>query len=476
MEGIDTSSELNQVICRFLLLRLLLWKIGTKSVSVTQECPDAAASSTEQINVGNWESLPGDVQDTIVAALPFQQVLQFRSVSKAFQDILRRPTFLQPRLHRHATEGKFSPMIFFLDSATSAWQWLGFDLISNQWNRLPSLSFLATPDANLFKEFLFAGSGGLICVNVSKNPNVEQLIVCNPLTRAVRKLPPLNFSRQPVLMNMLLDKDTNNYKIIVAGSATTGSEELSRKTEVYDSATQEWKVVGDVPGPEYALNEFQTGAVSEGVLYCVGFISTGDGITHGLLAYHVETEKWLDHNNWECTLPRLPCCQHIASNTTQIFESGGSIFIFWEQEHSRTIVHFCVARLETRPLSNSSNHIPSWTVVVSKNKTGSRGLSVYPEHLCVGQGADKVCIFNTLDLTGFTYKIGEGLITGSNIAIPLPEPPPLLERAPAPNNIEMQQGGGSDTSSSRTNSTESSLFFSLNSLNFVFEPSFHTPV
>jgi len=171
----------------------------------------------------------------------------------------------------------------------------------------------------------------------------------------------------------------------------------------------------------------------------------------------------------------LPCCQHIASNTTQIFESGGSIFIFWEQEHSRTIVHFCVARLETRPLSNSSNHIPSWTVVVSKNKTGSRGLSVYPEHLCVGQGADRVCIFNTLDLTGFTYNIGAGL-TGSNIAIPLPKPPPLLERAPIPNNIEMQQGGGSDTSSRRTNSTESSLFFSLNSLNFVFEPSFHTPV
>ena len=111
-------------------------------------------------------------------------------------------------------------MIFFLDSATSAWQWLGFDLLSNQWNRLPSLSFLATPDANLFKEFLFAGSGGLICVNVSKNPNVEQLVVCNPLTRAMRKLPPLNFPRQPVLMNLLLDKDTNNYKIIVVWNSS----------------------------------------------------------------------------------------------------------------------------------------------------------------------------------------------------------------------------------------------------------------
>lgn len=472
MEGIDSSSELNQVICRFLLLRLLLWKIGTKRISMTQEYPDAAASS-EQINVGNWESLPGDVHDRIVAALPFQQVLQFRSISKAFQDILRRPTFLQPRLHRHATEGKFSPMTFYLDSATSAWQWLGFDLMSNQWKRLPSLTFLATPDANLFKEFLFAGSGGLICADVSKNPKVEQLIVCNPLTRATRKLPPLNFPRQPVLMNLLLDKDTNNYKIIVAGSAKIGSEELSRKTEVYNSITREWKVVDDIPGPDYALSEFQTGAVSEGVLYCVGFISTGDRITHGLLAYHIETEKWL--HNWECTLPHLPCCQHIASNTTQIFESEGSIFVYWEQEHSRTIVHFCVAKLETRDpstSSSSSNSIPSWTVVVSENKTGSRGLLVYPEYLCIGQGPGKVCIFNTLDLTGFTYKIGAGLI-GPNIALPLPEPLLLLERASTSNNIEMQ-GGSSDSSS--TNSTGRSLFFSSNTLTFAFEPSFHTPV
>ena len=453
MEGIDSSSVLKQVICRFLLLRLLLRKIGTKRISVTQDYPDSVASS-EQCNGGNWESLPGDVQDTIVAALPFQQVLQFRSISKAFQDILRRPTFLQPRLHHHATEGKFTPMIFFLDSATSAWQWLGFDLMSNQWNRLPSLSFLATPDANLFKEFLIAGSGGLICVNVSKNPNVEQLIVCNPLTRAMRKLPPLNFPRQPVLMNILLDKDTNNYKIIVAGSATIGSKELSRKTEVYNSITRKWKVVDDVPGPEYALNEFQTGAVSEGVLYCVGFIGTGDGITHGLLAYHVETEKWL--HNWECTLPHLPCCQHLASNTAQIFESDGSIFTYWEQEHSRTIVHFCVAKLETRSLStssSSSNSIPSWTVVVSESKAGSRGLLVYPEYLCVGQGPGKVCIFNKLDLTGLTYTIGAGLV-GPNIALPLPKPPPLLERAPPRNHIEMQGGG-----SSSMNGTGRSLFF-----------------
>ena len=121
MEGIDSSSVLKQVICRFLLLRLLLRKIGAKRISVTQDYPDSVASS-EQCNGGNWESLPEDMQDTIVAALPFQQVLQFRSISKAFQDILRRPTFLQPRLHHHATEGKFTPMIFFLDSATSAWQ------------------------------------------------------------------------------------------------------------------------------------------------------------------------------------------------------------------------------------------------------------------------------------------------------------------------------------------------------------------
>ena len=471
MTGVKSSAphDVYVDLYNFILMKITLSFVSNLKRSRPRCCSEIS-SSTEETQRTNWDSLPEDVQHNILAGLPLRQVFQFQSISKSFLGIFKRPGFLQSRLRRSRTEGKFSPMVFFIDPR-SGWHWLGLDLNANEWKRLPSLSFLATPDANLFKEFSVAGSGGLLCVNVSKQPGVEQIIVCNPLTRDMRKLQPMNFPRQPVLMTLLLDKDTNNYKVIVAGSATIGSEELSRKTEVYDSTTQEWKVAGDVPGPEYALNEFQTGALSEGVLYCVGFISTEDTITHGLLAYHVETQKWI--HNWECTLPRLPCCQHVASNTTQLFESEGSIFVYWEQEHSRTVVHFCVAKLEISALSPAEPTM--WSVVVSESRVGSRGLLVYPEYLGIGHGHGKVCIFNTLELTGSVYRIGEG------ISVPQPSP---LQALPT----SLLRLGGSTTDLSKRSIVQDSLedtasgtngkplFFPLNALTFTFEPSFLTPV
>lgn len=172
-------------------------------------------NSIGQCSTTSWGELPREVSDLIVARLPFHAVFQFQLVCKEYLNVIARKTFLQPRL-THAlfpTEGKFSPMFFFIDAATQQWQWMGFDVLSNRWHRLPSLSFLATPTPDLFKEFLIAGSGGLLCVNVSKNPSAELLIVCNPVTRATKKLPPMHFPRQPVLMNLVLDAATGNYKV-----------------------------------------------------------------------------------------------------------------------------------------------------------------------------------------------------------------------------------------------------------------------
>ena len=458
-----------QLVFKSVLVGLLMLEISSKG---RRSRPIRRRAFPKLVSIGqikkNWDSLPEDVHEKIVAGLPFKQVFQFRSVSKEYQDIINKRTFQQARWQRFPTEGIFKPLVFFIDPM-SGWHWVGFDLKAKKWSRLPPLSFLETPDPGLMKEFLVAGSGGLLCVNVSKQPGVERIIICNPLTRDMRKLPPMNFPRQPVLMNLLLDKDTNNYKVIVAGSATIGSEELSRKTEVYNSITQEWKVAGDVPGPEYALNEFQTGALSEGVLYCVGFISTGDRMTHGLLAYHVETEKWI--HNWECTLPRLPCCQHVASNTTQVFESEGSIFVYWEQEHNQTMVHLCVAKLEVSALSPSQPTM--WSVVVSESRMGSRGLLVYPEYLGIGHGHGKVCIFNTLELTGFVYKIGEGS--------PMSQPSPLQPMSTSlllggPSASVPKASGNQGGSGSNNNISGYSLFFALNALSFSLEPSFKTLV
>ena len=180
---------------------------------MASDTPDQ--NSIVQCSTTSWGSLPRELQGRIIACLPFREVFRFQSVCKEYKNVVALKTFLEPRLTHtlFPTEGKFSPMYFFIDSATRTWQWMGFDVLSNRWQRLPSLSFLATPTPDLFKEFLIAGSGGLLCVNVSKNPSAERLIVCNPVTRDKTELPPMHFPRQPVLMNLVLDAATGNYKV-----------------------------------------------------------------------------------------------------------------------------------------------------------------------------------------------------------------------------------------------------------------------
>ena len=308
--------------------------------------------------------------------------------------------------------------------------------------------------------------------------------------------------------------DSKHLQVIVAGSATIGTEALSRKTEVYDSTTSTWEVTGDVPGPEYALNEYQTGVVSKNFLLCVGFIAPGNDTTtvaKGVLVYDIVEKAWIQHDDddedeqlrWrqQCELPSLGCCRRPSSPnySTQIFECKVSIFVFWEQEHSRTMVHSCVAQLDLSALLSDDASVRAapghsvrspWSMVVHNDKVGPRGLLVYPELVSVGHDANKVCIFNSVDLTSsMTYEIGAG---GQDAkSRPLPKPPPVLgsktargselgarEKDAMPELMigSNYRGNDDDDNNNNNNNARMPLFFSLNPLSFSFEPSFHTEV
>ena len=309
------------------------------------------------------------------------------------------------------------------------------------------------------------------------------------------------FSR--ININLVL-LESKLLQVIVAGSATMGTEALSRKTEVYDSTTHTWEVTGDVPGPEYALNEYQTGVVSKNLLLCIGFLAPENDTTtvaKGVLVYDIVEKAWIQHDDEEqlrwrqqCELPSLGCCRRPASPnySTQIFECEGSVFVFWEQEHSRTMVHSCVARLDLSAISSddaSERAAPGhpvrspWSMVVHDDKVGPRGLLVYPELVSVGHDANKVCIFNSVDLTSsMIYETGPGGLASKSR--PLPKPPLLLglkSELGAHKKDEMSKGilesnyRGNDNTNNNNN-PRMPLFFSLNPLSFSFEPSFHTMV
>ncbi|KAG0589221.1 hypothetical protein KC19_1G005400 [Ceratodon purpureus] len=391
------------------------------------------------------EPLLLELTDDILGRLPMLQVLQLRhKLGKACKNAIHRPAF---RRSRPGSEGDFSPSFFMTDDEGDL-HWHGFDTKLKKWTRLPSLNFaktiLPSPDPDLFKDYLMAGDGGLLCINVGKATGREKLVICNPLTQKVKELPPLNYPRHPVLMHLkIMDPDSGHYKVIVAGSAAIGTEVLSLKTEEYDSRTGVWECPdgSDLPCPAFGLNEYQNGVYFKDsereLLMCVAIIDT---MGRGVLVYDITKKKWAQgHNVKQLHIPLVrsePNVSHLA--TTQIVGCGESVFVFSEQECGRD-VYFVIHKL----IPEGSGDF-TWDEVMKRKRTGGRGLLVYPEFTCVPVSDHELCIFNTVE---HTIEIID-LLNPTEVT-PLQYAPP---------------------------STRGNRFHSLNPIGFVFKPSFKSVV
>ena len=377
----------------------------------------------------NWGLLPGEIQGCVLSNLKYEDLFQVKLACKGIQKLIESPAFLSSRGDTVREEGLLTSLYLYVKNG--GLQWSGYDLVLKKWRPLPTLGCLPSPDIDLFKDYLVASGGGLLCANVSSSPHNEELVVCNPMTQTSRVLPPLNFPRNPVLMHMLVNPATKSYKVIVAGSAgMTEGLILSRKTEVFDSLTSQWEVTDDLPGPEFSLNEYQTGVCINGILYCIAFMEDGSG--KGVLAYNVEEGKWL--SDWKCP---LPCPGNASSfSIAQLVECDGEVYLFSEREACRTVEH------GIHKLEHTSGG--TWKNVVKETRTGGRGLLLYPEYACAGFGAGKLCVFNTIEHTGKVYDI-------RNAGLVEPLPP-----------IVKSKGG--------------EMFHSLNPLSFTFEPNFQSAV
>ena len=397
-------------------------------------------------DLGDWNSLPPEVQYLILAFLPLNDLFQTRLVCKDFNDVIKRRAFHQARARLCPTECSLSPLVFYAEK--DSWHFRGFDYKNRIWRKFPSFRYpIPAPDPDLFKDFHVAGHKGLICVNVGKASEGEKLYICNPLTQETFKLPALKFSRHPVIMSVhvKLAKKNNtissSFLVIVVGSAAIGTESLSRKTEVFDSDSVlcEWEAAEDVPGADFSLNDYQTGVYCESqkLLLCVGFMVNGN---KGILAFDVIKRKWRE--DWICPLYQLHPVTDTALTVyfaiTQLVECSGKVYLFSEQEAGRNVTH-CIDRLD---LDIGSEEY-TWTRVVTRQRQGNRALLVYPEYTCVPVGENKLCIFNTVEKTGVIYDL-------------LNEPvlPETFETLPSP-------------------VTENGIMFhSLNPIGYVFEPSF----
>lgn len=256
-----------------------------------------------------------------------------------------------------------------------------------QWESF-TIPCLQDPDTNLFKEYSISGDKGLMVANDSKSLDNAHLVVFNPETGERRELPPLQYPRNPVVLHIKVDARTGDYKVIAAGSSSMVSP-FSRKVEVYDSRTSKWSSAVDIPGPEFGLNEHQAGVCVGGILYFIAFLANNG--SKGIVAFDIEKCEWVEEKS-----SAVPFAAE--SNILQLVECDGKLFLFSEQERDNTVIH-CIDEIG----------FPSGlTSVVKMNKTGGRGLLVYPEFICVPFGVRKLCIFNALKRSGEVYDVGTG--------------------------------------------------------------------
>ncbi|KAG0553911.1 hypothetical protein KC19_12G048800 [Ceratodon purpureus] len=374
----------------------------------------------------NWNSLPPEIQELILAFLPLDQLFQAGLVCKNFLNVTKRRSFHQARARLRPRECCLSPLVFYAER--DSWHLRGFDYENRVWRKLPPFkSPIPAPDPDLFKDFLVAGDKGLFCMNVGKASEAEMLFVYNPLSGEAFALPALEWSRHPVVISMRVTLAKKNddmmvassFVVIVIGSAAIGTGRLSRKTDVYDSVKGRWEAGEDVPGAKFSLNEYQTGVYCErsGLLLCVGFMVDG---RKGILAFDVEKRKW--RKDWICPFhdPVGDDVVMVHFAIAQLVECSGRIYLFSEQVVGRNVTH-CIDRLE---LESGSEGF-TWTRVWRRGRQANRGLLVYPEFSCVPVGEERLCIFNTIDKCGVVYYVtrdqgGIGETTGV-------VPPPDLE-------------------------------------------------
>lgn len=422
LENVAEDEEVTSCASYFQFLRKtfeLCWS-SKKQRNVSVKRREVRGKATGR----RWESLPCDMHENILQKLPLEELTRLKALSKSCKNLIERDAFLH--LRGSCGEGSFTAINFFIKHGE--WQCTGFDLQSGTWRRLPTISCLPRPDASLFKEYLVCGHGGLMCANVSKLPHKEELMVFNLLTGERTELPSLHYSRNPVLLHMLVDPVTSSYKVIAAGSSSSsGEEHLSKRMEVFDSRTSQWKVVSNLPGPEFGLNEHQAGVCVDGILYFVAFLE-GDG-RRGIVAFDVEKGEWLEDRT--CAVPFS-----LYSNILQLVESDGKVYLFSEQERG-CIVEHCIDVVEFSDGEGAASQLKN---IIGVKKSGGRGLLVFPEYTCVPYGKGKLCVFNTIKRDGVVYDIENGM--QSDVL----QPPP-----------ESHRGDN---------------FFSLNPLSFTFQPNF----
>lgn len=170
-----------------------------------------------------WSQLPEEILELIIARLPVAQIDGLRALSKSWR--------CNMSLHSHFKRqlcGEARPKLFALMRADPFRGKIRFKLFDSRSSNWHNYEYHL---AREYRQSLAVADGGLVCF-VPAQLHLP-ILICNPLTNDWRQLPfPASF--RPRMIQLLVDKQSGSYRLILVGSDPLVAE-------VYDSTVQKWE-------------------------------------------------------------------------------------------------------------------------------------------------------------------------------------------------------------------------------------------
>ncbi|KAJ7571597.1 hypothetical protein O6H91_01G168100 [Diphasiastrum complanatum] len=224
-----------------------------------------------------WRRLPEDCLDRIIARLPLPSIFRLRSVSKRWNSFIFSEAFLALQ-----SEVTCRCPCFLLCTQGRVACIYSFSL--DRWHFVPLPKVRLTITTPPVSVVCAAGSFLLYGNQVSE---CSVLFVCNPFTRQMRELPAMSRVRLIHKATLIPDPIDRSYKIMVAGEDflhLTSPHVYKLFTEVYDSASDCWKMAQD-PLPDAKFGS------DPGVWFGGSFFSITE-LPYGVVAFDLRSSSW----------------------------------------------------------------------------------------------------------------------------------------------------------------------------------------
>ncbi|KAH8484040.1 hypothetical protein H0E87_028455 [Populus deltoides] len=220
--------------------------------------------------------LPQEIIVDILTYLPAKSLIKFKCVCRSWRSLISDPQFAKLHLKRAHEDENINRQRLLI--AADPLYSVDFEAASDgdHGNTLVKLSYPNAESHNdSFAVGLFLGScDGIVCIL----NEVDSVVLWNPSTRESKKLSgPRSSLHKDFSTGLGYDSSTDDYKMVIASSATASTRSDQIMVEVFTLKTNTWRTVqGSLPEKEKFMeavplpNHFSTAVLSiSGNCLCV---------------------------------------------------------------------------------------------------------------------------------------------------------------------------------------------------------------